>query len=185
MAGMKWSDDYLDGLSSICCECGESCWGCDGVIKLNDGKVAHFDCYKQVLGTFEDYIRSASMRCIECGEFCDGCEEVKDVALGMVMHEMCYEKVLQRIEQNADHLPGDDVPVRLPSEGQLSGRQIAVRRHRELFGKHRSRHRQRRPPQSRSHASKAADRFVQRWGFRGRGRRGQSPRPARGIRSRA
>lgn len=185
MAGIQWSDDYLEGLSPICCECGESCSGCDGVIKLDEGQVAHFECHKQVVGTFEDYIRDASMRCIECGEFCDGCENVKDVALGMVMHELCYEKVLQRIEQNGDLLPETTVSVRLPGEGQLSARQIAIRRHRELFGKRPSKHRKRRPPQSRNHAAKAADRFVQRRGFRGRGRRGRSPRPDRRFRFRS
>ena len=146
MAGMKWSADYLEGLSPICCECNESCWGCDGVIKLNEGKVAHYDCYKKLLGTFEDFIRHGRMRCSECRHYCDASEDVKEIGVDQVMHGVCYEKVLLRIEQKTEPLPKISVAVRLPGEEMLSRLKIAERRHKSLHRKRRAGGQQRRSP---------------------------------------
>jgi hypothetical protein len=156
MTGIKWSDDFLEGLSPICCECGKSCWGCDGVIKLNEGKVAHFECYKKILGTFEDFIVNASMRCTECGDLCDACEDVKEVGVGMIMHGVCYEEVLRRSQQNTEPVPETAVAVRLQGEEKLSRRAISMRRHKELFGEHPKTLRRQRSPTNRSRQGRSA-----------------------------
>lgn len=142
----NWLDDYLRGWpTTTCAECGESCIGCEGVIKLGElregldtRKVVHGACYKKRMLGFQAFQQRASMTCLLCREPCDGSEPVKQLAVGHAMHDACYKKWL--VEQDADHLwrrmrLGSDAPtVVLPGEEGMSREQVARRRHAMLFG---------------------------------------------------
>lgn len=142
----NWLDDYLrDWPTTTCAECGESCLGCEGVIKLGEKRdnldtrrVVHSECYKKWMPTFEEFKQGMAMTCSLCRQPCDGSENVKQVALGHVMHGECYRRWL--VEQDTDQLwrrmrSGADLPtVVLPGEEGMSREQIARRRNATLFG---------------------------------------------------
>lgn len=168
-------EEYLRGLSPICTYCGETCIEDVHVIKLADGKVSHGKCYSKVVGTFEDLKRKMESHCSECRKpFVQG-DEAINLGLGQVFHAACYDIWLERNEKRLAPLRvgWHDVAVRLPGEERLSRDEIAWRRHSKLIRKRRRKPPRREPPQQRNARWKAGDPFVQRWGYRGRGRQGQ------------
>jgi hypothetical protein len=139
-------DEYMrDWPTTTCAECGESCLGCEGVIKLGEKrddmdtrKVIHSECYKKWMPTFAEFKHHVAMICMLCRQPCDGSEDVKQLALRHAMHGECYRKWL--VEQDADQMlrqarRGSDLPtVVLPGEEEKSREQVAQRRNAILFG---------------------------------------------------
>jgi len=143
----NWLDEYLrDWPTTTCAECGKSCIGCEGVIKLGEKRddidtreVVHGACYKKRMPTFEEFRQHVAVTCLACREPCDGSEDVMVLALGHAMHGECYQKwiveqdsnsVLRRARRAAD-LP----TVVLPGEEGMSREQVARRRRAQLFGR--------------------------------------------------
>ncbi len=143
----NWLDDYLrDWPATTCAVCGESCLGCEGVIKLGElwegrdtRKVAHGACYKKWMPTFEEFKQRVSMTCLLCRQPCDSSENVQQLALGHAMHGECHKKWL--IEQDSNNIlrrarRAADLPtVVLPGEEGMSREQVARRRRAQLFGR--------------------------------------------------
>lgn len=134
---LPWVDGYLDGISPICCQCGQSCYGCDGVIRL-EGTAAHFECYKQRMPSFEEMKSRFSMVCLGCGQPCDGNESVISLTMSQAMHDYCLERLISRLNEVPRPIgfvpPSLTAPIVIhPGEKALSWVMTAKRRHRLLM----------------------------------------------------
>lgn len=134
---LPWIGGYLDGYSPLCVHCEQTCIGCDGVIRLDDGVCAHFDCYKQMMPSIEEMKARHSMVCLVCGQPCDSSEDAKELAIGQAIHSHCYDAMLRTLDLVIRPIqkPGQHKRLLIPraDEVGMTPSQIFAHRYRALF----------------------------------------------------